>query len=82
MKFQIVGDPTPVVICHLEAGESMTTESGSMVWMSPNMKMETNAGGGLKKAFGRMLSGESIFILGDIQTIEPLSVVMDSPASR
>ena len=61
MRFEIAGEPTPVVICYLEAGESMSTESGSMVWMSPNMKMETNAGGGLKKAFGRMLSGESIF---------------------
>ena len=61
MRYEIVGEPTPVVICHLEAGESMSTESGSMVWMSPNMQMDTNAGGGLKKAFGRMLSGESIF---------------------
>ena len=61
MRFEIAGEPTPVAICYLEAGESMSTESGSMVWMSPNMKMETNAGGGLKKAFGRMLSGESIF---------------------
>ena len=61
MRYEIVGEPTPVVICHLEQNESMTTEGGSMVWMSPNMKMETNAGGGLKKAFGRMLSGESIF---------------------
>lgn len=61
MRYEIIGDPTPVVICHLENGESMTTESGSMVWMSPNMEMTTNAGGGLKKAFGRMISGESIF---------------------
>ena len=61
MRYEIVGEPTPAVICHLEAGESMITESGSMVWMTPNMKMETNAGGGLKKAFGRMISGESIF---------------------
>lgn len=61
LTYEIVGEPTPAVICHLESGESMITESGSMVWMSPNMKMETNAGGGLKKAFGRMLSGESVF---------------------
>lgn len=32
-----------------------------MSWMSPNMKMETNAGG-FKKAFGRIFSGESIFL--------------------
>ncbi len=50
----------PVVICDLEGGESMITEKGSMVWMSPNMEMETSAGG-LGKAFGRMFSGESIF---------------------
>jgi len=30
--------------------------------MSPNMKMDTNTGGGLKKVFGRMFSGESIFM--------------------
>ena len=38
----------------------MITESGSMSWMSPNMKMETGAGG-IGKAFGRMFSGESMF---------------------
>lgn len=61
MKYEIKGEPMPVVICHLEAGESMVTEKGSMVWMSPNMEMKTDAGGGLGKAFGRMFSGESIF---------------------
>jgi uncharacterized protein (AIM24 family) len=40
----------------------MKTEKGSMVWMDPVMKMETNTGGGgLGKMFGRMLSGESMF---------------------
>ena len=61
MRYEILGEPTPAVVCHLDAGESMITESGSMVWMTPNMKMETNAGGSVKKAFGRMFSGESIF---------------------
>ena len=60
MKYEIKGEPMPVVICELEAGESMITERGSMVWMSPNMAMETSAGG-LGKAFGRMFSGESMF---------------------
>ena len=32
-----------------------------MVWMSPNLQMQTSAGG-LGKAFGRMFSGESIFL--------------------
>ena len=60
MKYEIKGGNLPVVICHLEAGEKMITEKGSMSWMSPNMQMETNAGG-FGKALGRMFSGESIF---------------------
>ena len=47
MKYKIVGEPMPVVICELAGGESMITERGSMVWMSPNMEMSTNAGGSL-----------------------------------
>ena len=60
MKYEIKGTPLPVAICHLEAGEKMITEKGSMSWMSPNMEMETNAGG-FGKALGRMFSGESMF---------------------
>ncbi len=60
MNYNIIGEPMPVVVCDLAGGESMITEKGSMVWMSPNMKMETSAGG-LGKAFGRMFSGESMF---------------------
>lgn len=41
-KYEILGGNLPVVVCELSAGESMITESGSMSWMSPNMKMETN----------------------------------------
>ena len=60
MRYNITGEPMPVVICHLEDGESMITESGSMVWMSPNMQMET-VGGGLGKVLGRLFSGERLF---------------------
>ena len=60
MEYKIQGETAPVVICQLSPGESMITEKGSMVWMSPSMEMETTAGG-LGKAFGRMFSGESIF---------------------
>ncbi len=60
MRYQIIGEPLPVVECQLEPGEAMITERGSMCWMSPNMKMETGAGG-LGKAFGRMFSGEAMF---------------------
>ena len=61
MKYEIKGDTLPVVICSVEKGESMITERGAMAWMSPNMKMDTNARGGFGRALGRMLSGDSIF---------------------
>ena len=62
IKYEIEGGSLPVVICYPEAGQTLCTESGAMSWMSPNMKMDTNTGGGLKKVFGRMFSGESIFM--------------------
>lgn len=62
IKYEIEGGSLPVVICYPQAGQTLCTESGSMSWMSPNMRMETNTGGGIKKAFGRLLSGESIFL--------------------
>ncbi len=61
MKYKIEGGNLPVVICELEAGETMITESGAMSWMSPNLELETSAGG-FGKAMGRMFSGESIFL--------------------
>lgn len=60
MKYTIEGAPLPVVICDLEAGETMITEKGAMSWMTPNMNMET-VGGGAGKMLGRMFSGESLF---------------------
>jgi len=60
MQYEIKGGSFPVVICQLASGEKMITESGSMTWMSPNMKMETK-GGGARKMFSKALSGESMF---------------------
>ena len=61
MRYQIVGETLPVVICELEGGEKMINEGGSMSWMSPNMLMETTTNGGIGKAFGRMFAGEKMF---------------------
>lgn len=61
MRYEIKGDNLPVVICEVNAGESLITERGSMSWMSQNMQMETTSGGGLGKMFGRMFAGEALF---------------------
>ena len=60
MRYEIKGGSVPVVICQVESGKQMITEKGSMVWMSPNMQMETS-GGGLGKMFSKAFSGESMF---------------------
>ena len=61
MRYEIIGEPLPVVTCYVNMGETLITERGSMSWMSPNMKMETSTNGGIGKAFGRMFSGDSFF---------------------
>jgi len=60
MTYEVKGGTFPVVICQMENGEKMITEKGSMVWMSPNMQMET-VGGGIGKMFSKAFSGESMF---------------------
>ena len=60
MRYEIKGGSFPVVVCELENGEQMITERGSMVWMSPNIDMETH-GGGLGRMFTKAFSGESMF---------------------
>lgn len=60
MRYEIKGGAFPVVVCELADGEQMITEKGSMVWMSPNMQMDTR-GGGQGKMFSKAFSGESIF---------------------
>lgn len=62
IRYEIEGGNLPVVICYPEPGQALCTQSGAMSWMSPNMQMDTNTGGGIKKVFGRMFSGESIFM--------------------
>lgn len=62
MKFEIKGDNLPVVICTLEKGESIFTESGGMSWMTDNFDMNTNTRGGMLKGLGRKLAGESLFM--------------------
>lgn len=59
MQYKIEGGSLPIVEVSLENGESIITQGGGMVWMSPNLNMETE-GGGVGKMFGKMMTGESI----------------------
>ena len=61
MNYEIIGGSFPVVECTLNAGESMTTQSGSMAYMDSTITMETSSNGGLKKVLGRMFTNENLF---------------------
>ena len=61
MRYEIKGEPMPVVECFLERDESINCENGGMSWMSDNMEMSTTSGG-LGSMFSKALTGESIFL--------------------
>ncbi|TGK59983.1 TIGR00266 family protein [Leptospira wolffii] len=63
MKYEILAKPDfPIVKLALDSGESIRAESGAMVAMSPQVKMETKAQGGIFESAKRaLLSGESFF---------------------
>jgi uncharacterized protein (TIGR00266 family) len=63
IQHQIEGTTLPVLTVALNPGERIFSSSGGMSWMTQQVEMETNTGGGLGKMFKRALSGESLFIV-------------------
>lgn len=61
MEYEIIGGSFPIVECTLKNGESMITQSGSMAWMDPTIKMETTSNGGIGKVVGRLFTNEKLF---------------------
>ncbi len=63
MQYEIKSSPDFAIIdCNLADGDSVVAESGAMVCMSSNVKMKTEARGGILAAAKRkLLGGESIF---------------------
>jgi uncharacterized protein (TIGR00266 family) len=62
MRHEIAGGMLPSLDVHLDAGESVYTESGGMAWMTGNIVMDTSTRGGLMAGLGRALAGESLFM--------------------
>ena len=63
MQYRIEGTTLPVVTITLSPGQRIYSSSGGMSWMTQDVEMETNSGGGLGKMFKRALSGESLFVV-------------------
>ena len=62
MQYQIKGTITPHLEVQLGPGETVFTESGVMAWMDESIEMNTGGSGGLGGMFGRMISGEGLFV--------------------
>ncbi|NIA09901.1 MAG: TIGR00266 family protein [Nitrospiraceae bacterium] len=62
MKYKITGDNLQIVTIELDEGQKIYAEAGSMVYMTPNVKMEAKARGGLLKGIGRKFMGETFFM--------------------
>lgn len=63
LDYTISGTVLPVVTINLTPGRRIFSSSGGMSWMTGQVQMETNSGGGLGRMVRRALSGESLFIV-------------------
>lgn len=62
MRYQIEGGSLPAVIIQLDAGETIISELGGRTWAKGAILTETKAPGGIGGSFGRMFSGENMFM--------------------
>ena len=60
MQYRIEGGSLPALIINLNPGETIVSEVGGRTWSRGPIVAETK-GGSAGKAFGRLLSGESLF---------------------
>lgn len=63
MNYQIIGESLPAVIITLNVGERLYAQAGAMTWMTDNFDMDASLKGGIMKGLGRMLAGESLFLV-------------------
>lgn len=63
IDYRIEGTLLPVLLVKLTPGQRLYSSSGGMSWMTDEIEMETNTGGGLGRMFKRAISGESLFIV-------------------
>jgi uncharacterized protein (TIGR00266 family) len=63
LDFEITQRPDfAMVSVRLDAGETVFSEPAAMASMTPNLKMKAGLKGGLRKAMGRLFSGESLIV--------------------
>lgn len=63
MHYRIIGETLPAVSITCDAGDSLYAQAGAMTWMTDDFDMDASLKGGLMKGLGRMLAGESLFLV-------------------
>ncbi|MBA7595470.1 hypothetical protein ES703_02433 [subsurface metagenome] len=63
MKWDLQGTVMQILNIELKPGEKIVSESGKMMYMSDNIKMETRALGGFWKSLKRKFAHESFFLV-------------------
>ena len=79
-KYEIVGNIVPYVEYTMNKGDEVYTQSGGMCWRDEAFEMSTSTKGGLMKGFGRMLSGESMFMSTYKATADGAKIAFSSTA--
>jgi len=63
MKYDLQGTTMQLLNIELSKGEGIISESGRLVYMTDNIKMETMARGGIWAGIKRKFAGESFFLI-------------------
>ena len=63
MEFKIIGTTMQHLVLELDKDEVISAESGRLLFMSDNVKMETKAKGGFFSGIKRKFAGESFFMV-------------------
>ena len=62
MRYKVTGTTMQTVSVDLAQGESLYSQTASMAWMTPSIRMDTHTGGGIFAGIRRALAGGGIFI--------------------
>lgn len=72
LKAKIEGEESHIVTIELDPGECVRAESGSMIFMTDTIHMNTSLGGaGAGAAFQRMMTGQNLFLTDFVCTNGP-----------
>jgi uncharacterized protein (TIGR00266 family) len=68
IDYRILGDDMQLVEVALDPGEAVRAEAGAMLYITRDIAIQTDTGGGMFKGLKRVFAGESFFITSFLHT--------------